>query len=78
MPTVFRFDGYRFFFFSNEHTPEHVHVEKGDGYAKVEIKSLKVVENYGFSSKELKKITRLVQSKRDYLLGAWSEYFKES
>ena len=30
MPTVLRVDGFRFFFFSNEHTPEHIHIEKGD------------------------------------------------
>ena len=30
MPTVLRIDGYRFFFFSDEHTPEHIHIEKAD------------------------------------------------
>lgn len=37
MPTVFRHDGYRFFFYSNEGDPRepiHVHVMKGDGEAK--------------------------------------------
>ena len=30
MPTVLKIDGYRFFFFSDEHTPEHILIEKGD------------------------------------------------
>ena len=35
VPTLLLVDGYRFFFFSNEGTePPHVHVERGDGYAK--------------------------------------------
>src|SRR5262249_55675133 len=35
MPTVLIIQGFRFFFFSNEGSePPHIHVEKGDGYAK--------------------------------------------
>jgi hypothetical protein len=30
MPTLLRFDGYRVYTYSNEHRPEHVHVEKGE------------------------------------------------
>lgn len=33
MPTVFEKDGYRFFFYSNEHEPIHVHVRYGEGEA---------------------------------------------
>ena len=38
MPTVFSEGGYRFFFYSNEGNPRepvHVHVERGDGEAKI-------------------------------------------
>ena len=38
MPVVFRHDGFRFFFFSNEGDPRepvHVHVRKSDGEAKL-------------------------------------------
>ncbi|MGD9554716.1 MAG: DUF4160 domain-containing protein [Arcobacteraceae bacterium] len=35
MPTVLRVEGFRFFFFSDEHLPLHIHVEKGDGYIRV-------------------------------------------
>ena len=35
MPEVFRYGGFRFFFFSREGTePRHVHVEQADRYAK--------------------------------------------
>ena len=75
MPTVFRVEGFRFFFFSNEHTPEHIHIEKGDMYARIEIESLKVTESYNLSSKDLKKLVTLVKNNKDKLKGAWDEYF---
>ena len=37
MPIVFRYKGYRFFFFSNEGDPRepmHIHVRKGEASAK--------------------------------------------
>jgi hypothetical protein len=33
VPTVFVKEGFRFFFYSNDHEPRHVHVRKGDGEA---------------------------------------------
>ena len=76
MPTVLRIDGYRFFFFSDEHTPEHIHIEKGDSYARIEIESLKVTDSYNLNSKELKKLLSLVTKNKDNLKGTWDEYFK--
>jgi hypothetical protein len=77
MPTVFRADGYRFFFFSDEHTPEHIHIEKGDSYARIEIESLKVTDSYNLNSKELKKLLGLVTKNKEKLKGVWNEYFKQ-
>ena len=34
MPTLKITNGFRFFFYSNEHLPMHIHIEKGDGTAK--------------------------------------------
>jgi len=76
MPTVLRIDGYRFFFFSDEHTPEHIHIEKGDSYARIEIESLKVTDSYNLNNKELKKLLSLVTKNKDKLKGTWDEYFK--
>lgn len=75
MPTVFKIDGFRFFFFSNEHTPEHIHIEKGDMYARIELESLKVTDSCNASSKDLKKLVELVKDNKDKLKGAWDEYF---
>ncbi len=77
MPTVLRLDGYRFFFFSDEHTPEHIHVEKADSYARIEIESLKVTDSYNLTSKELKRIVEIVKKNEIELKGSWDEYFKK-
>ena len=77
MPTIFRINGYRFFFFSDEHTPEHIHIEKADAYARIEIENLKVTDSYNLNSKELKKLLKLVTENKDKLQGAWDEYFKQ-
>ncbi len=77
MPTILRLDGYRFFFFSDEHMPEHIHVEKADSYARIELESLKVTDSYNLTSKELKNIVKLVNKNKTKLKEGWDEYFKK-
>ena len=77
MPTVLRVDGFRFFFFSDEHLPLHIHVEKAECYLRVELESIKVTDNYGFSSKEVQKIVTIIEENRTNLIGAWNEYFNQ-
>ncbi|MFP4331741.1 MAG: DUF4160 domain-containing protein [Campylobacterales bacterium] len=72
---MLRVDGYRFFFFSDEHLPLHIHVEKGDGYMRVEIETLKVTKRYRFSQSDEKKVVSIIQENRHKLIGAWYEYF---
>lgn len=47
MPTVLRIRGYRFFFYSNEHLPQHIHVEKGNNTAKFNIEEVELVRSRG-------------------------------
>lgn len=54
MPTLLIEDGFKFFFYANEHEPKHIHVMKGEGYAKIELSGLRVVKNF-MKSAELKK-----------------------
>lgn len=37
MPTLFELFGLRFYFYSDEHLPIHVHIQNGDGKAKVNV-----------------------------------------
>ncbi|MFN5849424.1 MAG: DUF4160 domain-containing protein, partial [Chitinophagales bacterium] len=54
MPEIFRFFGIRFFFFSNEHSPIHVHLKNADGTAKIAIEpNIELIENKGMKSKDI-------------------------
>lgn len=75
MPTVLRINGFRFFFFSDEHLPLHIHVEKGDGYMRVELETFTVTNQYKISKNDEKKILHIVQQHQQKLIGAWNEYF---
>ncbi len=77
MPTVLRIEGFRFFFFSDEHLPEHIHIEKGDGYARIELATSKVTDSYNLNSKELKKLLKIVDKNRIELQRSWDDYFKK-
>jgi len=78
MPSVLRIRGFRFFFFSNEHLPKHIHIEKQNSYAKINLVNLELIENIGFNSKELKEIMKIVELHRSDFIKAWDEYFKNA
>lgn len=49
-PTVLKFKGYRFFFFSREENRMHIHVSSQDGEAKYWIEpKIEIAQNIGFS-----------------------------
>jgi len=48
-PTVFKWKGYRFFFFSREETRPHVHVYCSDGEAKFWLEPVRLERSRGFS-----------------------------
>lgn len=75
MPTLLRENGYRFFFFSDEHLPKHVHVEKSDKYIRIELEMLKVTDSYQMTSKEIREVVGLVEKHREIFLEGWNEYF---
>jgi hypothetical protein len=45
LPTLLDKNGFKFFFYANEHEPKHIHVMKNDDFAKIELDNLKVVQN---------------------------------
>ncbi|MDR0895237.1 MAG: DUF4160 domain-containing protein [Prevotellaceae bacterium] len=61
-PVFRREDGYVFRIFSNEEERIHIHVFKADSEAKFWLEpEIALAENYGFGSKEIKKITQLLK-----------------
>ena len=75
MPTLFIIFGFRFFFWSNEHEPIHVHISKGDNEAKYDIMSLELVENFGFKRNELRMIESILEENKEIIVERWKEYF---
>jgi hypothetical protein len=53
MPTILLKNGYRFFFYSNDHLPIHIHIEKDDKTAKFEIENLELIRSRKFNASEL-------------------------
>ena len=76
MPTIYCEEGFRFFFYSHEPgEPPHVHVEKGDGGAKLWLQDASVARNSGLKPKELSAVAAIVRAKRESMLEAWHGYF---
>ncbi len=81
MPVIFRYQGYRFFFFSNEGNPLepcHIHIRKGGNIAKFWlVPEIKLAESYGMSSPELRKLSQLVKQNETLIKEKWNAYFTQ-
>lgn len=78
MPTLFELFGIRFYFYSDEHLPIHVHIVNGDGRAKVNVEpEIEVVSNNGIKHKDIKKALIVIEAYRDDIIAAWREYHGE-
>ena len=76
MPVVLRWNGYRFYFFSNEGTePPHIHVDKGENTAKFWLDEVKLARNIGFSSRQVAEMSAKVTEQRDAFQEAWRVHF---
>jgi hypothetical protein len=79
MPTVFRHNGFRFFFYSNEGNPRepvHVHVRKGGGEAKFWVSPEVVPANSaGFDAGTLRRLALIVAERKDEITEAWHGHF---
>ncbi|WP_417908756.1 DUF4160 domain-containing protein [Candidatus Electronema sp. PJ] len=75
MPIVFEKDGYKFFFYSNEHRPVHVHVRHGGGEAVFDIEDeVELRESQGMKLNELSSAQRLAKEHRLLIMEKWHEH----
>lgn len=75
-PTVFRYRGYRFFFFSREETREHVHVYCADGEAKFWLTpNVSLAQNFGLSNKQIIELIDIIEERKDEISSAWEKHF---
>lgn len=78
MPVVFRHDGFKFFFFSNEGDPRepiHVHVRKGEGEAKFWVAPVAVASSDGFDARTLRELAKIVEDHVALIERTWHEHF---
>jgi hypothetical protein len=76
MPTVLRWKGYRFFFYSADGwEPAHVHVTKDEKEAKIWLENVSVAVNLGFTAQDLNEIVKKTRDERESFLRSWNDYF---
>ena len=77
MPTLLQAEGFRFFFYSNErHEPPHVHVEKGDGEAKVWLQPVQIAYSHRLTPAELRRVRELTFTHQAVFVERWNEHFR--
>jgi hypothetical protein len=79
MPTIFRHNGFRFFFYSNEGNPRepvHIHAMGDGGEAKFWLSTdVTVAESQGLNARTLRNLASVVEGQREMIERAWHDYF---
>ncbi len=79
MPVIFRYQGIRFHFFSNEGTPRepiHIHASRPGAEAKIWIEpSPSLAKSMGFNRRELTQLLAVATEHTEEIKGAWHEHF---
>ncbi len=75
MPTVFEKEDYRFFFYSNEHLPIHIHVSHGGGEAIFNIENKIVLrDSHNLKINELSKAKKMAKENKEIIMEKWNEH----
>ena len=74
-PVFSRQDGFVFKVFSNEEERKHIHVFSAENEAKFWLEpEVELAENYGFDSRDLKKIKKIVDINGEYFKQKYIEH----
>ncbi len=74
-PVVFQSEGFRFFFYSNDHEPIHIHFRKGDGEAVFFVSEhVDLRESQGLKLKELTRAQELAEHHKQIIIQKWHEH----
>jgi hypothetical protein len=76
VPTLLNKNGFKFFFYANEHEPKHIHVSYGEDFAKINLDDFKVVQNY-LKPKDLKFALEVVKENAKEFERIWNEWFSK-
>ena len=75
-PTVLRWRGFRFFFFSREERRPHIHVSGASGEAKFWlVPTPELAQNYRLPALQIAELLAVVKERRDEFLEAWRKHF---
>lgn len=73
MVTVLRKHGMRFVIYTADNEPPHVHVY-GDGEARIDILTLKVMTQGGLSDRDVRKAVEEITTRQALFLETWRQY----
>lgn len=77
-PTIFKENGFRFFFFSREEPRINVHVSHADGEAKFWLTPEVIIAvNYGLSNQQINAVRKLVILHHEEITNAWNTHFSD-
>jgi len=79
VPAIFRYKGYRFFFYSNEGIPReplHVHVRRGNAVAKFWLEPVpEAASSHGMAAHELRELLDVAVEHKTEIVRFWNEHF---
>jgi hypothetical protein len=73
MVTVLRQHGLRFVIYTADHEPPHVHVY-GDGEARIDIATLKVLSQGGMSDRDVRRAVAVIEENGELFQQTWRKY----
>jgi transcription initiation factor IIE alpha subunit len=79
MVTIHKADAFRVFFYSNEHEPVHVHIERDSGVVKINLfgpnGDPELVEAVGMKRSDIRRAMEIVAENRVEYLERWRTHF---
>jgi len=78
MPTIFFYLGMKFYFYSNDHLPIHVHVSVENAEARFQVvPEIMLIENRGLKPRELRWAEVAIEENKEVIIARWKEHFKD-
>ena len=75
MPTIHRQHGLRFIIYVDDHPPPHIHVESGQGRAKILLGSEpQLLWNLGLSLADLRRALNVVEDHMEDFMSIWASH----
>lgn len=73
MPEILRLFGLKFYVYTRDHMPPHVHVKSQDGEAKFQVADeVTLIANVGMKPKDVKLAESIIEDNKDNITNAWT------